>query len=124
MVTQEWPLILGLDAVALALIVGERGFRVDTGGVQLVDPAMLRRSLDQVDAVVLRTVERGHPLFGPACDLIRAEALIRLEGDAPAGLIALGQRTEQPLDGRHGSELLIFLGRSLSAMIGRWSSQA
>jgi uncharacterized protein YigA (DUF484 family) len=123
-VTQEWPLILGLDAVALALIVGDRGFRVDTGGVQLVDPAMLRRSLDQVDAVVLRTVERGHPLFGPACDLIRAEALIRLEGDAPAGLIALGQRTEQPLDGRHGSELLMFLGRSLSAMIGRWSSQA
>jgi len=123
-VTQEWPLMLGLDAVALALIVGDRGFRVDTGGVQLVDPAMLRRSLDQVDAVVLRTVERGHPLFGPACDLIRAEALIRLEGDAPAGLIALGQRTEQPLDGRHGSELLMFLGRSLSAMIGRWSSQA
>ncbi|MCW3798651.1 DUF484 family protein [Sphingomonas sp. BN140010] len=123
-VTQEWPLILGLDAVALALIVGDRGFRVDTGGVQLVDPAMLRRLLNQVDAVVLRTVERGHPLFGPACDLIRAEALIRLEGDAPAGLIALGQRTEQPLDGRHGSELLMFLGRCLSAMIGRWSSQA
>jgi uncharacterized protein YigA (DUF484 family) len=110
--------------VALALIIGDRGFRVDTGGVQLVDPAMLRRSLDQVDAVVLRTVDRGHPLFGPACDLIRAEALIRLEGDAPAGLIALGQRTQQPLDGRHGSELLVFLGRSLSAMIGRWSSQA
>jgi len=123
-VTQEWPLILGIDAVAVALIVGDRGFRVDTGGVQLVDPAMLRRSVDQVEAVVLRTVDRGHPLFGPACDLIRAEALIRLEGDAPAGLIALGQRTEQPLDGRHGSELLMFLGRSLSAMIGRWTSQA
>jgi uncharacterized protein YigA (DUF484 family) len=65
-------------------------------------------------------VDRGHPLFGPACDLIRAEALIRLEGDTPAGLIALGQRTEQSLDGRHGSELLLFLGRSLSSMIGRW----
>ena len=123
-VTQEWPLMLGLDAVALALIVGDRGFRVDTGGVQMVDPALLRRSLDQVDAVVLRTVDRGHPLFGPACDLIRAEALIRLEGEAPAGLIALGQRTEQPLDGRHGSELLMFLGRSLSAMIQRWITQA
>ena len=119
-IAQEWPLILGLDAVALALIVGERGFRVDSSGVQMVDAAMLRRSLDQVDTVVLRTVDRGHPLFGPACDLIRAEALIRLEGDAPAGLIALGQRTEQSLDGRHGSELLLFLGRSLSSMIERW----
>lgn len=121
-VTQEWPLILRIDAVALALVVGDRGFRVDSGGVQLVDPAMLGRSLDQVDGVILRSVERGHPLFGPACDLIRTEALIRLESEIPAGLIALGQRTEQPLDGRHGSELLLFLGRSLSAMIARWTS--
>ena len=120
-VTQEWPLILGIDAVALALVVGDRGFRVDSGGVQLVDPAMLQRSLDQVDSVVLRSVERGHPLFGPACDLIRAEALIRFESDMPGGLIALGQREGQKLDGGHGSELLLFLGRSLSAIIHRWT---
>ena len=119
-VAQEWPLILGLDAVALALVVGKRGFRVDSGGVQLVDPALLGRSLDQVENVTLRAVERGHPLFGPACDLIRAEALVRLHGEGPAGLLVLGQRTEQSLDGRHGGELLLFLGRSLSAMIAGW----
>ena len=121
-VTQEWPLMLGLDAVALALIVGDRGFRIDQAGVQLVDPAILARSLDQVDGVALRAVERGHPLFGPACDLIRAEALIRLDGDGPSGLLALGQRTHLSLDARHGTELLLFLGRSLSAMIARWTS--
>ncbi len=121
-VTQEWPLILGLDAVALALVVGDKGFRVDTGGVQLCDASLLQRSLEQVDGALLRTVERGHPLFGPACDLIRAEALIRLDGDAPAGLLALGQRTQQNLDTRHGSELLLFLGRSLSAMLRRWTT--
>lgn len=121
-VTQEWPLILGLDAVAVALIVGDKGFRVDSTGVQLCEASMLQRSLDQVDGVILRAVERGHPLFGPACDLIRAEALIRLDGDMPAGLIALGQRTQQNLDTRHGSELLLFLGRSLSAMICRWTT--
>ena len=121
-VTQEWPLILGLDAVALALVVGDRGFRIDQAGVQLVDPAILARSLEQVDGVALRAVERGHPLFGPACDLIRAEALIRLEGDGPSGLLALGQRTHLSLDARHGTELLLFLGRSLSSMIGRWIS--
>jgi uncharacterized protein YigA (DUF484 family) len=120
-VSHEWPLILGLDAVALALIVGGRGFRIDQAGVQLVDPAILARSIDQVDGVALRAVDRGHPLFGPACDLIRAEALIRLEGDQPAGLLALGQRTHLSLDARHGSELLLFLGRSLSAMINRWT---
>ena len=121
-VTQEWPLILGIDAVALSLIVGEQGFRADGTGVQLVDPQILMRAIEQVDGVTLRTVDRGHPLFGPACDLIRAEALVRIdcEPPLPVGLLALGQRTEQQLDARHGSELLMFLGRSLAAMIRRW----
>src|SRR3954467_12294908 len=121
-VTQEWPLILRIDAVALSLIVGERGFRAAGSGVQRVDPKILRRAIDQVDGVVMRTVGRGHPLFGPACDLIRAEALIRIdcEPPLPCGLLALGQRAELSLDARHGSELLMFLGGSLAAMIRKW----
>ncbi|HVM23670.1 MAG TPA: DUF484 family protein [Sphingomicrobium sp.] len=121
-VTQEWPLILGIDSVALSLIIGNQGFRADGAGVQLVDPEILRRAMDRVDAVEMRQVERGHPLFGPACELIRAEALIRLdcEPPLPAGLLALGQRAELNLDGGHGSELLLFLGKSLAAMIRRW----
>jgi hypothetical protein len=121
-VTQEWPLILGIDAVALALMVGDEGFRADGNGVQHVDPQILARSFEQVNGVDMRTVDRGHPLFGPACDLIRAEALIRIdcEPPLPSGLIVLGQRTPQSLDARHGSELLMFLGRSLAAMLRRW----
>jgi uncharacterized protein len=121
-VTQEWPLILGIDAVALSLIVGKQGFRADGGGVQHVDPALLRREIERVHGVHMRTVKRGHPLFGPACDLIRAQALIRIDCDPPlpCGLLALGQRAELSLDARHGSELLLFLGRSLAAMIRRW----
>ena len=121
-VTQEWPLILGIDAVAVSLIVGEQGFRADGSGVQHVDPAILRRVMEGVPGVDMRAVERGHPLFGPACDLIRAEALIRIdcEPPLPSGLLALGQRAELSLDARHGSELLMFLGRSLAAMIRKW----
>jgi uncharacterized protein YigA (DUF484 family) len=121
-VTQEWPLILGIDSVALSLIVGEQGFRADGSGVQQVDPAILCRAVERIATVEMRTVERGHPLFGPACDLIRAEALIRIECDPPlpSGLLALGQRAELSLDARHGSELLMFLGRSLAAMIRKW----
>jgi uncharacterized protein len=121
-VTQEWPLILGIDAVALSLIVGDQGFRADGNGVQMVEPQILQRVIEQVDGVEMRAVKRGHALFGPACDLIRAEALIRIdcEPPLPTGLIALGQRTEQALDARHGSELLMFLGRSLGAMLRRW----
>jgi hypothetical protein len=121
-VTQEWPLILRIDSVALSLIVGSQGFRADGGGVQHVDPMLLRRAIGRVHGVEMHTVERGHPLFGPACDLIRAEALIRIdcEPPLPCGLLALGQRAELTLDARHGSELLMFLGKSLAAMIRKW----
>jgi hypothetical protein len=121
-VTQEWPLILGIDAVALALVVGDKGFRADGNGVQQVEPQIVERAMEQVAGVEMRTVERGHPLFGPACELIRAEALVRIDSDAPLprGLLALGQRAELSLDARHGSELLMFLGQSLAAMIRRW----
>jgi uncharacterized protein YigA (DUF484 family) len=121
-VTQEWPLILGLDSVALALVVGNQGFRADGGGVQFVAPQLVDRAMKGVDGVEMRNVGRGHPLFGPACSLVRSEALIRIDSDRPLpyGLLVLGQRSEQKIDGRHGSELLLFLGRSLAAMIRRW----
>lgn len=121
-VTQEWPLILGIDSVALSLIVGEQGFRADGGGVQRVNPVLLRREIARVGCVQMKTVERGHPLFGPACDLIRAQALILIdcEPPLPCGLLALGQRAELSLDARHGSELLMFLGKSLAAIIRKW----
>lgn len=121
-VAQEWPLILGIDAVAVALIVGDRGFRADGNGIQLVEAGLLSRMFAKAPAVEMRTVERGHPLFGPACDLIRAEALVRIDLDPPlpSGVLALGQRAELSLDARHGSELLLFLGEVLAAMIRRW----
>jgi uncharacterized protein YigA (DUF484 family) len=121
-VTQEWPQILGLDAVAVALFVGDRGVRADASGLQFVDPRLIERSIAGLEGVVLRGVKRGHPLFGPACSLIRAEALVRLESEKPlpGGLLALGQRAAQGFETRHGSELLVFLGRVLTRSMGRW----
>jgi hypothetical protein len=120
-VVQEWPLILGLDAVALGLIVGTQGFRVDSSGVQHCEAALLHQWMAGGEPVELRTVDRGHVLFGPASDLISAEALIRLPDALPEAMLLLGQRGSQPLDGRHGSELLLFLGASLAAMLRRWT---
>lgn len=121
-ITQEWPHILGLDAVAVALFAGDRGMRADASGLQFVDRRLVERAVQGIDGVVLRGVSRGHPLFGPASDLIRAEALVRLDGapPLPSGMLALGQRRPQGFDTRHGSELLVFLGRVVSRMIGRW----
>ncbi len=121
-VTQEWPQILGLDSVAVALWAGSTGVRADSSGLQFVNPRLIERTVQGFDGVLLRGVERGHPLFGPACELIRAEALIRLTGEPPlpCGLLALGQRSAQHFDTRHGSELLLFLGRVLTRCMSRW----
>lgn len=121
-VTQVWPDMLGLDAVAVAVIAGPDGVRADAAGLQAVDPRLLERSLRAIEGVVLRGVARGHPLFGPAADLIRAEALVRLDpaGRIESGLLALGQRRPQGFDTRHGSELLVFLGSVVSRTLARW----
>src|SRR6185369_2251670 len=106
----------------LALIVGDKGFRADGNGVQQVEPRLLERAIHLVNGVEMRTVSRGHPLFGPACSLIRAEALVHIECEPPlpSGLLVIGQRAALSLDARHGSQLLMFLGRSLAAIIRRW----
>lgn len=121
-VTQDWTQILGVDAVALALVAHDRAVRADANGLEFVDAPMLGRSLDGITGVTLRAVERGHPLFGPACDLIRAEALVPVACDPPlpSGLLALGQRSAPSFEGPHGSELLLFLGRVLARSMGRW----
>ena len=121
-VTREWPQILGIDSVALALVVGEEGYRADRNGIDHVAPQLIERVIAGLGEVELREVDRGHALFGDAADAIRAEALIRVENHLPwpHGLLALGQFSGQQLGTRHGATLLLFLGQSLGAIIRRW----
>src|SRR5918996_1408653 len=53
-VTQDWPQILGLDAVAVALYAGDKGMRADASGLQFVDPRVIERSISSFEGVVLR----------------------------------------------------------------------
>ena len=121
-VTRDWRAILGLDCVSLAMIVDDRGFCCSAGRVLEVDTAFLSPVIAMVDGVTMRTVDHGHPLFGREAHMIRAEALVRLDAgpQAPIGLLLLGQSAVTHLDSRHGSELLLFLGRSLAAIIRGW----
>ena len=122
-VTREWPTMLRLDSVALALVVGGQGFRLDSRGVEHLEPALVDRALAGIDEVALREVGRGHPLFGAAATSVRAEALVGLEGAAPwpYGLLLLGQSGESPTPSAEGTQLLQFLGASLGAMLRRWA---
>jgi len=117
-VTQEWPLSLGLDVVVIALASEGQGVRLDASGIHIIDP----RLIEDQPPVVMRIVDRGAGVFGPARPLVRAEALMRLEL-APAaaqGVLALGSRHAQAFESSHGSQLLAFLGEAVARMIGRW----
>lgn len=120
-VTQDWPDSLGLDAVAIALSAGERAVRAGTSGLQMIAPGYIEQAVTG-PTVVMRAVERGDAVFGPAADLVRAEALIRLDLPEPlgTGVLALGSREAHAFESGHGSELLAFLGAVVSRMISRW----
>ena len=121
-VTRAWPRLLGLDHVALALVADGMGFRVVRDGVEPVEPRLIDRAIGELDPVTMRTVARGHALFGAAAGGIRSEALVMLRAEAPLpyGLLMLGQNEAASLDARHGMQLLGFLGNSLGAMLRRW----
>ena len=121
-ITSRWPAILGIDFVAIALMIGDRGFRANWNGIERVEPAFVERIVAQLPEVDVQRVESGHPLFGiPASRQIRAQALIRIDGPEPfpTGVIALGQRAELEAHSSHGSHLLVFLGKVVAAAIRR-----
>ena len=121
-VTRDWPAMLGIDSVAVALVVGNQGFRADCAGIERVEAAFVERMLAGLPAVEVRSVEFAHPLFGaPANELIRAEALIRIDAPVPFphGLLALGQQAELAVESSHASQLLLFLGRILATTLQR-----
>lgn len=118
----QWPVMLGVDAVAVALVVGDQGFRADCAGIERVEAAFVGRMLAGLPPVEVRTVQSGHALFGaPTAGRIRAEALIRIDTPEPfpRGLIALGQQSELAADCSHGSRLLLFLGGIVGATLRR-----
>jgi len=119
-ITCHWPMLLHVDEVAFAWESGGEAFQANRTGLRAVEPRLIERMADMKRAVEMRNVERGHPLFGAACESIRSEALIRLDSFSGTGLIILGQSEAPPVEGRHGTRLLRFLGQSVSHMLERW----
>lgn len=121
-VTDDWPGILTIDSIAFALVVGDRAFCAGPEGVRELAPAIVDRARERSGRVAMRAVGRGHPMFGADAERVRAEATVTVDcgPGLPRGLLLLGQHQAHALDDRHGGTLLLFLGRSLGAMIGRW----
>ena len=121
-VVAEWPGLLGVDCVVLALTIGKEGFRIDRSGISHLDPAICSRARKNLDGAIMRPVTRGHALFGADAPIIQAEALVPVGGEDgfPAGLLLLAQCSDVDPGASHGAQLLEFLGDALAAMMRRW----
>lgn len=117
-VVNDWPEMLGIDSAALLFAEYDGASLATRDGLQAIDPKLLRAALRGLAPVTMRTVDRGHPMFGRGSAAIRAEALIRLDCGR-GGLLLLGQTEAIGIEDSRGFDLLMFLGRSLAAMVGR-----
>jgi uncharacterized protein YigA (DUF484 family) len=117
-VVNDWPGMLGIDCAALVTATSAGARLATRNGIQPIDRALVQATVRGLAPVTMRTVERGHPLFGEGAVSVRAEALIRLDCGS-GGLLLLGQTEAIGIDDSRGFDLLMFLGRALAAMVGR-----
>jgi len=121
-VTQDWTLLLDVDAVVLGL---EAGADADTRflepDVNRLEPGFVNHVLDGGQEVRLfRQIADDGTLFGAAAGVVHSAAVARIHAGNvwPAGLLALGARDDVFQPGQ-GTEMISFLCRVLESCLAR-----
>lgn len=124
-VTRDLPQILQVDAVTLCVEVngpdslGEPA----TPGVRRLERGAVDALLGEgQDLLLTDSAPETRDVFGAAADLVRSQALVRLQTSrsAPAGLLAVGSRERTRFHAGQGTELLSFLAGTLERLIRAW----
>lgn len=112
----DLPDILRVDMVLLCLD-RRQGPQVGRDGVKALAPTVLNTLLPAGQSVRLSAVDAASDeVFGPAANLIKSQAMIRLDGrDATlTAVMALGDRHAETFEPGQGTQLLRFLGEVVS----------
>ena len=121
-VSHDWPLLLDVDVVRLALeLTTPPDTRLVQGDVAKLAVGAIDRLLgDDQDVRLFPELNDDGSLFGSGAGLVRSAALVRMRPSdkLPAGLLALGARGTTFHPGQ-GTELLTFLCRVLEQSILR-----
>lgn len=116
-VTADLAILLGVDAVALAVETASRdGATHVTCGVRCLPRGTVADLMEDEHEVVLRTpAHADERIFGSAATLVASEALIRFGGDErlPQAILALGSRLDDRFRSGDPVELYRFLGGAL-----------
>ena len=123
-VTTDLAALLDVDVAALCIEAGAgESPRASGTAIRVIETGA-------VDALIGRGREclvgsdsaDAAALFGEAASLVKTLALVRvrIRGEGPAGLLALGSRDPGRFHPGQGTELLAFLGATLGLAIGGW----
>ncbi len=123
-ITRDLAEILGIDAVTLCIEAADDGpTQAPPGGVYVLPAGQVDRVLGPGAASRLEGVPCGdRAVFGPAAELVRSQALVRLSASpgSPPGLLALGSRDGDKYHPGQGTELLQFLSRLMERLFRAW----
>ena len=123
-ITVDLAARLELDAVTICIESHEPQVTPATKlGVRVLKPGTVDSVLGAGKKVILRPSVRGEArLFGQSAQLIRSDALLRLEVSpmTPTGVLALGTRSEGHFQSGQGTENLVFLARIVEVSIRQW----
>jgi uncharacterized protein len=122
-ITSDLAVLLDVDVISL-VIESEDAVRPEMAqsGVQVVPPGRVDAWLERRDAA-LRADIYGHPeIYGASADLVRSEAMVRLQisSIAPPGLLAFGSREPDSFHPEQATEMVAFLARVTERVLRSW----
>lgn len=126
-VTTDLAARLDVDVAALCIEAapGESA-RASATGIRVLEEGAVDGIIGRGRECLLGTDATDRAtLFGAAASLVRTQALVRvrIRGEGPAGLLALGSRDPNRFHAGQGTELLVFLGATLGLSIRGWLSR-
>ncbi len=123
-VTTDLATRLDVDVAALCIEAGPgESARASQTGIRVLEEGAVEGIVGRGRECLLGSDSpAGGELFGAAATLVRSQALVRvrIRGEGPAGLLALGSRNPDRFHSGQGTELLVFLGATLGLSIRGW----
>ncbi|PPR62071.1 MAG: hypothetical protein CFH10_00943 [Alphaproteobacteria bacterium MarineAlpha4_Bin2] len=126
-ITTDLTVLLDLDIVTFGIESEDESWCVEEAGqgLRVVEPGTVEALFGETDELVLgSSVEGRAEAFGEASDLVRSEALVRLEisPTTPPAFIAFGSRDPDKFYAGQATEMIGFLAAVLESVIRGWLS--
>lgn len=125
--TEEIPMLLGVDAAAVGIEVNPNDTHMLPVGadaaLRILVPGTVDLLIGGGEPTRLRTkADGGTALYGAAEGLVTSDALVRLAPSRtmPVGVFAVGSRDEGYFSEDQGTELLGFLAEVVRYAVARW----